>query len=119
MNKCQILRIIENKDVTLQGSDIANLMLNGQEEKGKNILKQLEYKTLDQYIANIKQQPSEKLEVSEVGSNFIWYLFGSGHKAEEIMKNAEEWKEDLVKILKQLEPAQAEKLQKVINEVMC
>ena len=73
-------------------------------------------------LGYLKDEHFEKLEVWEIPKlyklTFVWYLWGSGHKAKEIMANVEEWKKDLVEYAKTYEVGQAEVIQTIVNEVI-
>ncbi len=119
MNKSQFIQVIDNKMAMLEESNITELMVNGNCREGINILRQIEYNSLTSYL---KGEQSEKLEAWEIPKSskitFIWYLWGSGRKAGEIMKDAEEWKKDLFECVKTFEPKQLEVIQKAVSEVM-
>ena len=118
MNKSQFLRILENKLPIMEAAKLTQLVVDGNFTKAREVLEQFEYNSLVVYL---KSEQFKKLEVWEIPQSykitFIWYMFQSGRNEEELLREPEEWKKDLLQFAQTQTTEMADLIRKIVGKL--
>lgn len=118
MNKCQFLQVLENKLPIMEEEKLTQLIVHGNYAEAREVLEQFEYNSLVVYL---KDEQFEKLEVWEIPKSykitFIWYMFQSGRNEEELLREPEEWKKDLLQFAQTQTTEMADLIRKIVGKL--
>ena len=118
MNNSQFLRILENKLPIMEAAKLTQLIVDGNFTKAREVLEQFEYNSLVVYL---KSEQFKKLEVWEIPQSykitFIWYMFQSRRNEEELLREPQEWKMDLLQFAQTQTTEMADLIRKIVGKL--
>ncbi len=118
MNKSQFLRILENKFPIMEAAKLTQLIVDGNFAEAREVLEQFEYNSLVVYL---KSEQFEKMEVWEIPKSykitFIWYMFQSRRNEEELLREPQEWKMDLLQFAQTQTTEMADLIRKIVGKL--